>query len=168
MKIRTMNEADWTAVSRIYEQGIRTGIATFEASPPPAWADWISRRMHDSCIVCDSRAEVIGWAALSPVSSRYAYRGVAEVSIYVATNWRGMGAGSLLLTALIALAEQHGMWTLQAQMFPENRGSMKLHAKHGFRVVGVRERIGKMSHGQFQGQWKDNVLLERRSRSVGV
>ncbi len=168
MKTRSMSETDWPAVSRIYAEGIRTGIATFEASPPATWAEWMAKRMRETCIVCENQEQIVGWAALSPVSSRCVYRGVAEVSVYVAEVHRRKGVGQVLLTALITLAEQLGVWTLQAQMFPENRASVAFHTRNRFRIVGTRKKIGKMTYGHFQGQWKDNVLMERRSRTTGI
>jgi len=168
MKTRRMLKSDWTAVSRIYSEGIRTGIATFESAPPVAWEEWISKRLPECCIVCEEAEEILGWGALSPVSVRYVYRGVAEVSVYVAEVHRGKSVGHILLDELIALSEREGIWTLQGQMFPENTRSIELHKKHGFREVGIRLRIGRMTHGPFQGEWRDNVLMERRSEVVGI
>ena len=163
-----MSESDWAAVSRIYTGGIRTGIATFESSPPAAWNEWISKRLRECCIVCEDAGEILGWGALSSVSARCVYRGIAEVSVYVAEAHRGKRVGHILLDELIALSEREGIWTLQGQMFPENTRSIELHKKHGFREVGVRLRIGEMTHGPFQGEWRDNVLMERRSEVVGI
>ena len=163
-----MLESDWAAVSRIYTEGIRTGIATFESAPPAAWDEWISKRLRECCIVCEDAGKIVGWGALSPVSTRCVYRGVAEVSVYVAEAHRGKCVGHILMDVLIALSEHEGIWTLQAQMFPENTRSIELHKKHGFREVGVRLRIGKMTHGPFQGEWKDNILMERRNEVVGI
>lgn len=168
MKTRRLLKSDWVAVSRIYTEGIRTGIATFESAPPVAWDEWISKRLPGCCIVCEDAGEILGWGALSPVSVRYVYRGVAEVSIYVAEAHRGKSVGHILLDELIALSEREGIWTLQGQMFPENTRSIELHKKHGFREVGIRLRIGKMTHGPFQGEWRDNVLMERRSEVIGI
>jgi L-amino acid N-acyltransferase YncA len=163
-----MLQSDWAAVSRIYTEGIRTGIATFESAPPATWDEWISKRLRECCIVCEDADEILGWGALSPVSVRCVYRGVAEVSVYVAEAHRGKRVGNILLEELIDLSERNGIWTLQAQMFPENTRSIELHKKHGFREVGVRLRIGKMTHGPFQGEWRDNFLMERRSKIVGI
>lgn len=168
MKTRRMLELDWAAVSRIYTEGIRTGIATFESAPPAAWNEWIAKRLRECCIVCENAGEILGWGALPPVSARCVYRGVAEVSVYVAEAHRGKRVGHILLEGLIALSEREGIWTLQGQMFPENARSIELHKRHGFREVGVRLRIGKMTHGPFQGEWRDNVLMERRSEVVGI
>jgi len=156
------------AVSRIYAEGIRTGIATFESAPPAAWEDWISKRLRKCCIVCEDAGEILGWGALSPVSVRHVYRGVAEVSVYVAEAHRGKGVGHILLDELISLSEQEGIWTLQGQMFPENSRSIELHRKHGCHEVGIRLRIGKMTQGPFRGNGRDNILMERRSEAVGI
>jgi phosphinothricin acetyltransferase len=168
MKTRLMKEMDWPDVARIFEQGIETGIATFEAAVPTSWADWISGRIAGCCIVCGGETEIYGWATLTSASTRCVYQGVAEVSIYVAKEHRRKGVGDLLLTDLIERAEQHNIWTLQAQMFTENRASISFHARHGFRLVGTREKIGKMTYGPHRDQWKDNVLMERRSGVVGI
>lgn len=156
--IRAMFEADWPSVARIYEEGIASGDATFETSVPE-WADWDAG--HDlSCRLVAHDDDVVGWAALSPVSRRQVYRGVAEVSIYVAASARGNGIGSQLLGALVEASEAEGFWTLQAGIFPENEASIRLHQRHGFRIVGVRERLGELD-----GRWRDVTLLERRSAS---
>lgn len=133
-----------------------------------AWDEWISKRLPECCIVCEDAGEILGWGALSPVSTRYVYRGVAEVSVYVAEDHRRKNVGHILMDELIALSEREGIWTLQSQMFPENSGSIQLHEKHGFYRVGIRLRIGKMTYGPFQGAWRDNVLMERRSEIVGI
>ena len=166
--LTAMNESDWPAVAAIFQQGIDTGNATFEAHPPDSWEMWHKSKIDFSCLVAREGDTILGWAALSPYSSRPVYAGVAEVSIYIAEEARGRGVGSLLLEELIRCSEANGIWTLQAGIFPENEGSLRLHRKHGFRQVGVRERIGKMSFGPFQGQWRDTLLLERRSKTVGV
>lgn len=157
-----MTSADWGAVRRIYREGIRTGQATFETTVP-SWTVWSAARRADCRLVIAQETAVAGWAALSPVSNRPVYAGVAEVSIYVAAAWRGQGAGHSLLQSLIIAAEEAGIWTLQAVMFPENEASVALHCAHGFREVGRRERIGRL-----HGRWRDTVLLERRSMKVGV
>jgi L-amino acid N-acyltransferase YncA len=156
-----MVAADWPAVCSIYEEGLATRNATFETSPPD-WEGWDAARRPDCRLVARFDRQVVGWAALSPYSSRFAYRGVAEVSVYVAATARGQGVGRALLRALIESAEAAGVWTLQAGIFPENETSIRLHAAEGFRVVGRRERIG-----QLDGEWRDVVLMERRSASVG-
>lgn len=159
--IQPMVAADWPAVRSIYEEGIATRNATFETSAPD-WEAWDAARRPDCRLVARFDREVVGWAALSPYSSRFAYRGVGEVSVYVAATARGQGVGRALLRALIESAEAAGVWTLQAGIFPENETSIRLHAAEGFRVVGRRERIG-----QIDGEWRDVVLMERRSASVG-
>ena len=160
--IRAMTPADWGAVRTIYEEGIATGNATFQTEPP-SWSDWDAGHLSDCRLVGLDRDTVVGWAALSGVSSRCVYAGVAEVSVYVAGSERGAGFGRQLLDALVAESERCGLWTLQAGIFPENIASVILHERCGFRVVGRRERLGQMA-----GRWRDVLLLERRSASVGV
>ena len=160
--IETMTETDWASVRRIYLEGIATGNATFE-SGAPSWHVWDSSHLSHSRLVARNEGEVVGWAALSPVSGRCVYGGVAEVSIYVGEKGRGKGVGSNLLEALIESSESNGIWTLTAGIFPENEASRRLHLRNGFREIGFRERIGR--HG---GVWRDNVLLERRSSVVGT
>jgi L-amino acid N-acyltransferase YncA len=161
--IEEMRATDWEQVRRIYLEGIATGHATFEAAAP-AWEQWNAGHLPHSRLVARSAERVKGWAALSPVSSRCVYNGVAEVSVYVGTSERGEGVGRALLEALIESSERNGIWTLQAGIFPENGGSVALHKRCGFREVGRRERIGKM-----QGKgWRDTLLLERRSKLVGM
>lgn len=160
--IRLMTPDDWDFVRAIYQAGIDTGHATFQQSAP-SWADWNESHLAHSRLVVDGEDGVVGWAALSPVSSRCVYAGVAEVSVYVAADARGHGFGRALLDALVTASEEAGLWTLQAGIFPENRGSIVLHERCGFRVVGQRERLGEMN-----GAWRDVVLLERRSPKVGV
>jgi L-amino acid N-acyltransferase YncA len=160
MVVRPMTAADWTSVRRIYEEGIATGDATFETSAPE-WPDWDAGHTAGCRLVADE-AGVIGWAALSPVSDRCVYGGVAEVSIYVAAAARGRGVGRALLDELVRQSEATGFWMLQAGVFPENTASVRLHEHGGFRVVGCRERLGRMGH-----RWRDVLLLERRSSTVG-
>jgi L-amino acid N-acyltransferase YncA len=161
-KIEAMRESDWPAVREVYREGIATGDATFQIAAPE-WPEWDAGHLNHSRLVARDRDTVGGWAALSPVSRRECYAGVGEVSIYLATAYRGQGLGRNLLFALVEEAEAHGMWTLQAGIFPENRASIALHERLGFRQVGVRERIG-----QRDGRWRDTVLLERRSKKVGL
>ena len=160
--IDTMRDGDWEQVCSIYLEGIATGDATFETDAPP-WEKWDAAHLSSCRLVARSGASVIGWAALSPVSSRCVYGGVAEVSLYIGEGFRGRGLGRALLTALIAESEKKGLWTLQAGIFPENQASIELHKKCGFRELGRRERIAKMD-----GRWRDTVILERRSRVVGI
>lgn len=159
--IRPLVPSDWPVVARIYAEGIESGNATFETEVPD-WETWDSAHLEKCRLVFETEGGVLGWAALSPVSRRRVYRGVAEVSVYVGSTARGRGVGSDLLQALIACSETSGFWTLQTSIFPENQSSVALHAKHGFRQVGTRERIG--SH---LGRWRDTVLMERRSPNVG-
>jgi len=156
-----MQQADWNAVRDIYIEGIASGNATFEKNAPE-WNIWDAAHHKHSRLVADRNGEVLGWAALSPVSQRHVYRGVAEVSIYVAAHARGHNIDDRLLAALISESEKNGLWTLQAGIFPENVASIALHKKHGFRVVGQRERIG-----QVDGRWRDVCFLERRSTIAG-
>jgi L-amino acid N-acyltransferase YncA len=162
LTIAEMKPADWPSVRAIYAEGIATGRATFETDVPE-WAVWDAARLPASRLVARVGAEVAGWAALSPVSTRRVYRGVADVGIYVAAAHRGRGVGRALLAALVSASECCGIWTLQAGIFPENEASLRLHRACGFREVGRRERIGRRD-----GVWRDTLLLERRSRVVGV
>ncbi|HKY59681.1 MAG TPA: GNAT family N-acetyltransferase [Gemmatimonadota bacterium] len=157
-----MLDADWPAVAEIYGQGIETGDATFETRIP-TWEGWDASHLSAPRLVARHGDRVLGWAALSPVSERCVYGGVAEVSVYVAAGARGRGLGRRLLDALVEASEEVGIWTLQAGVFPENEGSLAVHRRCGFRVVGRRERLGRLG-----GQWRDVILLERRSPRVGV
>ena len=159
--VDTMGVEDWEAVKKIYEEGIATGNATVETDAP-AWEQWNTSHRLDCRLVAKDRDQVIGWAALSPVSVRDAYSGVAEVSVYVAEHFRGYGAGKLLLDSLVSSSESAGVWTLQSMIFVENEASIALHASCGFRPVGIRERIGRL-----YGQWRDTLLMERRSNVAG-
>ena len=160
--IESMKDGDWPQVCAIYREGIATGNATFETEVP-TWNNWNASHHRTGRLVARSSKEILGWVALSPVSERYVYSGVTEVSIYVSTQCRGLGTGTALLKALIESSEQEGIWTLQAGIFPENQASFSLHQKMGFRVVGKRERIGILN-----GIWRDVLLVERRSPLVGV
>jgi L-amino acid N-acyltransferase YncA len=160
LQVDELTAGDWPAVSAIYADGIATRNATFETEVP-SWEAWDAAHLADHRLVVRRGDEVVAWAALSPVSDRCAYRGVAEGSIYVATGARGQRIGRRLLTQLVERAEADGIWTIQTGVFPENLASLKLHVACGFRVVGVRERIG-----QLDGAWRDVVLLERRSKEI--
>jgi L-amino acid N-acyltransferase YncA len=162
LTISLLSPSDWEQVKEIYLEGIATGNATFETAAP-AWEDWDAAHLPFARLSARRHARLIAWAALSPVSQRCVYAGVAEVSVYVSASSRRSGVGRKLLKALIHESEQNGIWTLQAGMFPENTGSLALHRSFGFREVGRRERIGKMN-----GIWRDTILLERRSTVVGV
>ncbi len=160
--IELMRQADWEDVRAIYMEGLATENATFETEAP-AWELWDAGHLPFARLVAREGDWIKGWAALSPVSSRRVYAGVAEVSVYVGEEFRGEGIGGALLEALIEESEKNGVWTLQASIFPENAASIRLHKACGFREVGRRERVGKL-----RGRWRDTVLLERRSQVVGV
>ncbi len=160
VEIRPLQPADWPAVERIYALGIATENATFETATP-SWADWDRGHHLFGRLVALDGGEVVGWAALSPVSRRPAYAGVAENSIYIDPARQRRGIGRALLAALVAESEAHGIWTIQNSIFPENQASIVLHERAGFRVVGRRERIG-----QLNGVWRDTLLMERRSGKV--
>jgi len=157
-----MQPGDWDAVRTIYLEGIATGNSTFERTAPD-WQAWDQGHLPSCRLVARLESKILGWAALSPVSRRRVYAGVAEASIYVAEGARGRGVGAALLKALIEGSEREGIWTLQAGIFPENTASLELCTRFGFRVVGTRERIGCMA-----GNWRDVLLLERRSQIAGV
>jgi L-amino acid N-acyltransferase YncA len=156
VEVRPLVASDWPSVAAILAEGIATGDATFE-TVVPAWADWDARHLPDHRFVAELDGEVAGWIAVVPYSSRTAYRGVGEESVYVSERARGQGVGKTLLSALIESARAGGLWTLQAGVFRENEASLALHRSAGFREVGVRERIG-----QLNGAWRDVVLLELR------
>jgi phosphinothricin acetyltransferase len=160
--INIMRTSDWKEVRAIYVEGIATGHATFETRSH-GWKAWNAAHLPSCRLVARDGESLLGWAALSPVSDRCAYGGVAEVSVYVAARARGKGAGRALLSRLIEESEKNGIWTLQAGIFPENAASLALHEQCGFRVVGRRERLGKL-----KGKWRDVILLERRSTKVGL
>ncbi len=163
MRIEALAPADWPAVRAIYEQGIATGNATLEAGAP-SWEAWDEEHRPYGRFVARDDEHVLGWVALTPASGRCVYEGVAEVSVYVAEDARGRGVGRALMAALIEASEAVGIWTLQAGIHPENEASLALHRHAGFRVIGVRERLGKDP----SGRWRDVVILERRSRLVGA
>jgi phosphinothricin acetyltransferase len=160
--LRAMRDSDWDAVRAIYEAGIATGQATFETEAP-SWDRWNAKHLTAPRLVAEQDDRVLGWAALSAVSDRCVYTGVAEVSVYVAEAARGKGIGRQLLEALVQASETAGIWTLQAGIFPENGASIAIHTACGFRVVGVRERIGR-----HHGRWRDALFLERRSSVTGL
>jgi phosphinothricin acetyltransferase len=161
-RLEAMARTDWAEVRAIYVEGIATGDATFETEAP-AWERWDATHRPGERFVAREGGAILGWAALSAVSDRCVYGGVAEVSVYVAAAARGKGVGSALLRQLIEASEGASVWTLQAGIFPENRASVGLHERLGFRQVGRRERLGKMN-----GVWRDVLLLERRSVRAGV
>ncbi|MBH1960314.1 MAG: N-acetyltransferase [Flavobacteriia bacterium] len=162
-EIRNMQAGDSARVIEIFEEGIAGGNATFDLNAP-SWEAWDSKFFNHCRLVLENEnEEILGWAALQPVSSRDCFKGVAEVSIYLGNPAQGKGLGSMLLQKLILASEEHGFWMLQAAIFPENRPSIIIHEKFGFRRVGNREKLGQMN-----GVWRDVVLLERRSKSVGI
>jgi L-amino acid N-acyltransferase YncA len=165
--IDKMTPDNWEQVRSIYQEGIATGHSTFEADTPD-WGKWNIAHLLDCRLVARDGDAIMGWAALSPVSGRRVYSGVAEVSLYVRAAKRHQGVGSALMAALIGASEKSGIWTLQGGIFRENKASLALVKKHGFREIGRRERLGKMTHGPLAGIWRDVILLERRSQSVGI
>jgi phosphinothricin acetyltransferase len=155
-----MVPVDWNSVAVIYKEGIDTGNATFQKDVP-SWEEWDRSHLKTCRIVAEAEGRVEGWAALTAVSGRCVYAGVAEVSVYVSEKFKGQKIGTRLLEALISESEKEGFWTLQAGIFPENLASLKIHKNLGFREVGYREKIGKMD-----GVWRDTILLERRSKKI--
>ncbi|MBN2214209.1 MAG: N-acetyltransferase [Bacteroidales bacterium] len=152
----------WNDVRLIYQKGMETGDATFETTLPD-WESWDIMHLHCCRFIIYQKNSAAGWAALSQVSQRPIYQGVAEVSIYIHPEYQGMGLGNALFQHLITESEKNNIWTLQAGIFPENKASIKLHEKNGFRIVGIREKIGNMGN-----RWRDVVLMERRSKKVGL
>jgi phosphinothricin acetyltransferase len=161
--IDRMKPSDWEQVKTIYLEGIKTGIATFQTDAP-AWENWDKGHLNVCRLVARSGNNVLGWAALSPTSSRDCYRGVVEVSLYIGNKYQGQGIGKDLLTSLIIQSEQNGSWTLYSSITKENTASIALHKKCGFREIGIREKVAKMGNGI----WHDVVLMERRSKVTGI
>ena len=161
IEIRGIAPTDWPAVERIYAEGIATELATFETETP-TWPEFDREKLAELRLVAVEDGAVVGWVALSATSGRNCYSGVVEHSVYVSADARGRGIGRALLDALVAEADAAGIWTIQTSIFPDNEASVALHKRHGFRVVGRRERIAKLD-----GRWRDTLLLERRSPSVG-
>lgn len=161
-EISELAEQHWQQVRAIYAEGMATGLATFETDVP-SWESWNARHLSCCRLIAHDGETIKGWAALSPVSARNVYAGVAEASVYVGERHRGEGVGRALLEALVRDSEQSGIWMLQASIFALNDVSVRLHARCGFRIVGRRERIARLN-----GRWLDTILMERRSRVVGV
>jgi phosphinothricin acetyltransferase len=162
VEISAMLPNHWSVVAKIYQEGIQTGYATFEKEVP-TWVKWNNAHVKTCRLIVQMDGEIVGWAALSPVSSRCVYGGVAEVSIYISKNLRDKNIGNALLKELITESEKNDIWTLQSGVFRENIGSIKLHENNGFRQIGYREKVGKLD-----GVWKDKILLERRSKIIGI
>jgi phosphinothricin acetyltransferase len=162
MEIIEMLPTHWEGVKKIYGEGIASGHATFQADIP-SWEEWDAAHVKTSRLIAIEDESLLGWAALTPVSGRCVYAGVGEVSVYVGETSRGKGIGKKLLEALITESEKNDFWTLQAGIFPENMASIRIHEECGFRIIGKRERIG-----QLNGNWRDTLLLERRSKKVGL
>lgn len=158
-----MKESDWKQVSDIYLEGIKTGLATF-AAEVPTFEDWDNSHVSSCRLVARFGDNILGWAVLSPTSSRCVYAGVAEVSVYIGEKYKGQGIGKALLTSLIKSSEESGFWTLQSGIIRDNHASIELHKKCGFREIGIREKVGKMNNES----WMDVVLMERRSKIVGI
>lgn len=168
VQIRSLAVGDWPEVEAIYAAGIATGHATFEPEPP-SWAAFDAGRLADQRLVAvGSTGAVLGWAAAASVSDRCVYAGVVEHSVYIGSEARGRGVGRLLLQALIDSTESAGIWTIQSGIFPENTTSLQLHQSVGFEVVGTRRRLGRMTYGPMAGQWRDVIMVERRSPRVGT
>lgn len=167
MVVEPLAREHWRAVERIYQEGIATGHATFEHSPPSA-EDFFATHLPEHRFVAVESAHVVGWVAAARVSPRPAYAGVVEHSVYVAAQAQARGVGRVLVASLIDSTERAGIWTIQASIFPENEPGLLLHEGLGFRRIGVRERIGKMTYGPMAGRWRDTVLMERRSAVAGL
>ncbi|MGE4595145.1 MAG: N-acetyltransferase family protein [Gammaproteobacteria bacterium] len=162
IKIRPFVKSDFPSVKDIYQQGIDSGDATFQEQAKD-YDDWNESLLPNCRLVAENNGQAIGWAALSSASNRCVYSGIAEVSVYVSSNSQGSGVGNSLLDALIKASEEEGIWTLQAGIFPENKVSIHIHSKHGFKMLGIREKLGQMN-----GIWRDIVFMERRSKVVGL
>ena len=156
-KIRFVTSEDWLDVKRIYEAGIDTKMATFESKAPESYNEWVGEANLNCSFVALEENQILGWCKLTPVSKRMVYKGVGEVSIYIAPEAKGKGIGNLLLNHMILASENEGFWTLESKIFKENVASLILHKKNGFRIVGIREKIALLD-----GVWRDNVLMERR------
>ncbi len=161
--IEAMTKDDWSDIKRIYQQGLDSGVSTFQTAVP-SYDEWDDKHVPSCRLVARINKQVVGWAALTKVSHRCVYEGVAEVSIYMDSAFHGQGIGSKLLTQLINASEDNGFWTLQSTILTENVASIELHTKCGFNIIGIRSKIGKGK----DGFWKDVVIAEKRSNSVGI
>lgn len=162
-KIEKMKKDQWNRIEDIYSRGLNTGKASF-MHKPPTWEQWDETHLHCCRLIIKNNENILGWTALSPISSRECYSGVAEVSIYIDENSRKAGLGKKLLNALIQESEREGIWTLQSKILDENTQSLSLHIKCGFRIIGIREKMGRT----ISGEWKNVYLVERRSKKVGI
>ena len=162
MNIRSMLNTDWPSVKKIYEEGLATGNASFQTTAPD-WNEWNESHVNSCRLVALENKAILGWAALTAVSGRCVYAGVGEVSVYIAQQSRGIGIGKILLQSLIDESEKNNFWTLQSGIFPENKPSIRIHEELGFRLIGSRQKIGKMN-----GVWRDTLLFERRSPKIGI
>jgi len=162
MNIRSMLNTDWPSVKKIYEEGLATGNASFQTTAPD-WNEWNESHVNSCRLVALENEAILGWAALTAVSGRCVYAGVGEVSVYIAQQSRGIGIGKILLQSLIDESEKNNFWTLQSGIFPENKPSIRIHEELGFRLIGSRQKIGKMN-----GVWRDTLLFERRSPKIGI
>lgn len=163
IQVRPLLPEDWQSVKTIYEKGIATGNATFQATAPPAWEIWDKAHLAHSRFVAILDETIVGWVALTPTSARDCYKGVAELNIYVDPEYAGKGIGNHLVEALVASSEANGIWTLYSSTFPENKASVGLQKKFGFREIGYRERIAQQN-----GIWRNTLIMERRSQVVGT
>ncbi len=160
--IREMNYTDGPRILEIYKMGLESGNATFETEVP-SWKEWDSKYLQHSRFVFTENEEILGWIAITPVSARKVYAGVAELSVYIDNSFHGKGIGSELMEKMIVSSEAHGIWTLFSSVFPENKATLRLHEKFGFRIIGSREKIAKLDD-----KWRDTIILERRSKVAGI
>ena len=170
ISIKKITKDDWPDVARIFQEALDTGNSSFETSPASSYEVWMENKYEDCCIIAreTSTGDALGWACLSTTSKRTVFRGVAELSVYICTAHHGKRIATQLLDHLFPLSEASNIWTIQSGIFPENTISLKMHEKYGFREVGRREKIGLMEMGPYKGQWRDIILLERRSKVAGV
>lgn len=169
MRITPISGEDWEDVKAIFIEGIEGGNSSFETQPAPSFEAWMDGKYPSCCIIArdNESGKALAWASMSSVSKRFVFRGVAELSLYVTFSAHGRGIGKRMMEEVLKLSEEANIWTVQSGIFPENEVSINLHKKFGFRVVGVREKIGKMLMGPHTGKWRDIVLMERRSAVAG-